>query len=206
MTDWSKSLSRRGEIGRRIGLKIRSPTIEEIVKIASDQNLGGQYPPETAWFVLDDGTFVPQPELPPEWFVQIRLRARVVVDLAGCWLWQGACDPAGYGAIKIDGKKRNAHVVAYEAFIGPVPDGRIVCHRCEARACINPEHLYAGTYRSNRQDADRAGRRSGGQKLTIKQARAIRFDSRPTSVIAATYKVSESTIHKIKRGVMYRER
>lgn len=64
---------------------------------------------------------------------------------SGCWLWIGALDAYGYGAfaIKIDGKwgMRKAHRIAYERFVGPIPDNLEPDHLCRTKCCINPSHL-----------------------------------------------------------------
>lgn len=90
-----------------------------------------------------------------------RLRERVVVDQESqCWLWQGSISPDnGYGRVfvgsKTDGTNRLAsvHRVAYEAFVGPIPEGLTIDHvkarGCRHRHCINPEHLEAVTRGEN---------------------------------------------------------
>jgi hypothetical protein len=67
----------------------------------------------------------------------------------GCWLWTGTVMPAGYGTMKVGGQQRLAHRVAYEAFIGPVPDGLVLDHLCRVRSCVNPWHLQPVTNREN---------------------------------------------------------
>jgi hypothetical protein len=128
-----------------------------------------------------------------------RLRAKATIDLAGCWIWQGALDPSGYGAIKADGKKRNTHRVSYETFVGPVPRARVVCHRCHNPRCINPDHLYAGSRAENLRDAIRAGRNTL-PRLTAAEIAAIRRSRKPRSWIAQRYGVALSTVSKIVRG------
>lgn len=64
----------------------------------------------------------------------------------GCWIWTGQVSNSGYGRIKdILGDKPMAMVSAqsasYHAFIGPIPEGRLVKQSCGNRLCINPEHL-----------------------------------------------------------------
>lgn len=70
-----------------------------------------------------------------------RVMARVAVDAAGCWNWQGSCRPEGYGSISVGGQTRRAHRVAYETFVGAIPIGAQLDHLCRNRACVRPDHL-----------------------------------------------------------------
>lgn len=76
----------------------------------------------------------------------------------GCWLWLGAMEADGYGRISVDGRMRRVHRVAFAAWVEPLPNGQRVLHRCDQPACINPEHLYAGSAKDNIDDALRRGR------------------------------------------------
>jgi hypothetical protein len=60
----------------------------------------------------------------------------------GCWIWTGALSINGYGNISVAGKTLYAHRLAHELWLGPIPNGRWVLHRCGNRACCNPNHLY----------------------------------------------------------------
>ena len=62
------------------------------------------------------------------------------VEETGCWVWTGFLNK-GYGRVNVAGKIRDVHRVAYEFFVGPVPDGLDLDHVCRNRACANPEHL-----------------------------------------------------------------
>lgn len=71
----------------------------------------------------------------------------------GCWVWVGSHNLKGYGYITIQidrkGVNRLAHRVAYEALVGPIPEGLQIDHLCRAHACINPSHLEPVTQREN---------------------------------------------------------
>ncbi len=69
---------------------------------------------------------------------------------SGCWEWQANTTPNGYGLVKLDGRNQMAHRVAYELFVGPIPDGLEIDHLCRVRNCVNPEHLEPVTGRENK--------------------------------------------------------
>ena len=79
-----------------------------------------------------------------------RLFAKIKISENGCWLWQASIlKSGGYGQISFGGKPCRAHVVAYELFNGPVPEGCELDHLCRTPACVNPEHLDPVTHREN---------------------------------------------------------
>lgn len=85
-------------------------------------------------------------------------------DLGPCHIWTGCVMKPGngrlpYGAIKVDGRKRLAHCVAYELHVGPIPDGKILLHACDNPSCVNVAHLSPGTHGQNLRDAHARGRR-----------------------------------------------
>lgn len=80
--------------------------------------------------------------------------SRVLVDANGCWLWQGALTPKGYGRFG----QEKAHRYSYRLFNGVIAEGLLVFHRCDVRNCVNPEHLWLGTAAQNQQDMAVKGR------------------------------------------------
>ena len=75
-----------------------------------------------------------------------------------CWLWIGATKLSGYGNFSFRGRTIGAHVAAYSIFRGNVPQGAVVCHRCDNPSCVNPDHLFIGSQSENMNDMRRKGR------------------------------------------------
>lgn len=97
-----------------------------------------------------------------------RFRKHYVVGAVDeCWEWQGTLLKSGYGAIQVsrDYKRQRiallAHRVAWVLEHGcEIPAGKLICHRCDNRRCVNPAHLYVGTSQTNMDDQVARGRRA----------------------------------------------
>ncbi len=63
---------------------------------------------------------------------------RVLLMPDGCWQWTGSLVQKGYGQIRQKGKGLRAHRVAYEMFVGTIPQGMFIHHKCRNRGCVNP--------------------------------------------------------------------
>ena len=142
------------------------------------------------------------------------------VDCTGkCWVWLGAKTGSGYGAFNvIHNKAMSAHRFAYQTAIGPIGDN-MVLHKCDNRACVNPEHLFLGKAKDNLEDASRKGRLNGSRpttqgekhfraKLSPTQVREIRAKYKPYRytfpMLAKEYNVHPTTILALVHQKSYR--
>jgi len=129
-------------------------------------------------------------------------------DHTQCWPWLGAGKGNGYGNVRRGKQNIGAHRVAYEMLVGPIPDGMDVCHSCDTRCCVNPDHLFLGTREENMADAKVKGRLSGGPRKHLKESvvqevrRRLAGGMTPRRVSHDTG-ISYSTINNLKEGKSY---
>ncbi|WP_187212343.1 HNH endonuclease signature motif containing protein [Serratia nematodiphila] len=126
----------------------------------------------------------------------------------GCIEWRGSYLWDGYGQVGWKYKKYRVHRLSYELFIGPIPDGHVIRHKCDNPKCINPKHLITGTVSQNNRDCKERGRNAkgvshGASKLTEFQVMEI-YNSKASNIkLAKMYGVSEMTTGRIKRGELW---
>lgn len=158
----------------------------------------------------------------PDFHLQDRIKRRSIISPEnGCWEWSGA-KTVGYGRITIgsrsDGTRREsyaAHRASYEAFIGIVPDGYDVCHQCDNRGCVNPEHLFVGTRKDNMQDCinknrfvyiePQRGELHPQAKLSAQDVKEIRSTNYSSNKLGSLYGVSGRQIRSIRAYEYFQE-
>lgn len=81
----------------------------------------------------------------------------------GCWEVNGHRVGWGYSYLRFNGKRMGVHQWSHIAWVGPIPEGHVVRHKCDNPPCMNPEHLETGTNGENRQDSVSRGRTPRGE-------------------------------------------
>lgn len=129
---------------------------------------------------------------------------------SGCWIWVGASfeQRMGYGSFtarKFNIVNQRAHRVSYKIYCHDIDESQHVLHRCDTPPCINPDHLFLGSWQENMDDKvsklrQNRGDTHGRSKIKEADALAIIKDNRKQKDIAEQYGVSVPTISDIKRG------
>jgi hypothetical protein len=127
---------------------------------------------------------------------------RTIEKSGDCWIWIGSKTKDGYGVLTVGRKQVRAHRASYEAFVGGIPAGFLVCHTCDTPLCVNPIHLFAGTPSENSIDMVKKGRNStqNGAKLSLQErenVRRLRLSGLKLAAIAEIYGVSFQRVSEI---------
>jgi hypothetical protein len=121
----------------------------------------------------------------------------------GCWERRAARSGVGYSQVRANGKQWLAHRFAWTHFNGPIPDGMFVCHRCDNRICVRPDHLFLGTNADNMRDKVEKGRVTKGEeigvaKLTESAVREIRASTESQKVLAERFGIHKSNVSRVR--------
>lgn len=126
------------------------------------------------------------------------------IPTTGCWeVISHSAKGEHYPKLKFAGKTEAAHRISYESFYGEIPRSMKICHKCDNRKCINPEHLFLGTDAANNADMRSKGREYKGP-LGKLQVRSIYSETGSTRDIASRTGVSVETARRIRNGEIYK--
>jgi hypothetical protein len=134
-----------------------------------------------------------------------------------CWVW---VPTRTRGRIRINGKTHNAPRASWIIHFEEIPEGLCVLHKCDNPKCVNPSHLFLGTYRDNSLDSVAKGRyncesrgspgeSNGSSKLTKEDVIEIRklavsgtgvVNTGTTTMLSCRFGVSRAQIRNIATG------
>jgi len=92
------------------------------------------------------------------------LKSKTTKTENGCWEYNGYRDRDGYGLASFKNQNWQAHRLSYFFTHGTIPKMMCVCHTCDNRSCINPDHLWLGTHQDNMTDMKNKGRAPWAKK------------------------------------------
>lgn len=137
-----------------------------------------------------------------------------VKDKDSCWIWKGSKNRGGYGTFWFRGRLHIASRVSWMIAYGDIPDGMLVCHRCDIPLCVNPDHLWLGTDMDNtidklskRRQTNRRGADHGMAKLSedeVLQIRELMKHGASGKKLAKEYGVSDTLIYYIHHRKLWK--
>lgn len=138
----------------------------------------------------------------------------ITADDNQCWTWIARCNKGGYGTIHWHNKSWLAHRVSWTLPNYIIPEGLLILHSCDNPSCVNPKHLFLGTYQDNMDDMKNKQRSNklrgeghGRSILTTMQVKEIRQRYKAGGVyyreLAAEYNVSLALIAHIVKNMIW---
>jgi DNA-binding XRE family transcriptional regulator len=130
----------------------------------------------------------------------------------GCWEWLGSVNAGGYGQVRRGprpGKLWSVHRFSWILFHGDIPKGFHVCHKCDNRKCVNPDHLFLGTRAQNMRDMVRKNRQATGinhglakvEDHIVEEIKRLYAEGHRTQQeLADQFGLHQTTIHDYVRG------
>jgi len=127
----------------------------------------------------------------------------IPITESGCHIWIGADKGNGYGNINYKGKNYTAHRLFYILENGQIDDDLDVCHSCDVRSCVNPNHLFEGSRKDNMQDCADKNRQAKGfdfkhTKISAEQVNEIAESKCHARELTTKYNLSIKYIQRIQ--------
>jgi hypothetical protein len=138
-----------------------------------------------------------------------RIKDKSEIDkITGCWNWIKYKDFSGRAYCTYGKQTLPAAKISYLVFIGDIPNGIFVCHKCDNYSCVNPNHLFLGTHQDNMTDRDKKNRVAKGEKIFISklknenilEIREMRKNGFSQQKIADQFSISQTTVSRILDG------
>ena len=134
-----------------------------------------------------------------------------VTHLGPCWEWMGNPTGTGYGNFWRDGRNVGAHRYSIELATGVDPGEAFVCHRCDNRLCVRPDHLFLGTPTDNIADRDAKHRQARGEKVgtsrlneqLVHRVFALRAEGMSQPQIAREVGIANQTVSYVLSGAYW---
>jgi hypothetical protein len=155
-------------------------------------------------------------------YVDLFYRSFEINLISGCWEWKALRNEDGYGHFPSgirNGKNTKSHQASWLIYNGEIPKGMCVCHKCDNPSCVNPDHLFLGTYKDNNDDKMMKGRHrtrvfygaehpqrgenSPHHKLSednVKEIRKLRTEGYTLRALAKKFGITHGVVNNILQG------